>query len=145
MSALHLLEICDAVDSDAWHVDCHYVEEKRANVFLMLPDRPGYGRWMKAEGGGQQANLYEISSLSRKSAPSSEPDLEPIEARYSTQALQHQESQKTLKIHRLTLCHRSIQSLPCLSPTCKAKLLTFALSCIGLEPGGLACTAREEI
>ena len=53
MSALHLLEICDAVDSDAWHVDCHYVEEKRANVFLMLPDRPEQGRWMKPEGSKQ--------------------------------------------------------------------------------------------
>ena len=52
MSALHLLEICDAVDSDAWHVDCHYVEEKRANVFLMLPDRPEHGR-RKTEGSKQ--------------------------------------------------------------------------------------------
>ena len=110
MSALHLLEICDAVDSDAWHVDCHYVEEKLANVFLVLPDRPEHGRWMKAE------NLYEISSLSRKSAPSSEPDLEPIEARYSTQALQHQESKKTLKIHSLYAIDRFKVCRACLPP-----------------------------
>ena len=116
MSALHLLEICDAVDSDAWHVDCHCVEEKLANVFLMLPDRPEHGRWMKAEDGGQQANLYEISSLSRKSAPSSEPDLEPIEARYSTQALQHQESKKTLKIHSLYAIDRFKVCRACLPP-----------------------------
>ena len=70
----------------------------------------------------KQENLYEASSLSRKSTPFPEPALELRVARYSMQALvQQQENEIKLKMHRLTLCQKLIQSLLSPFPTCKGK------------------------
>ena len=69
----------------------------------------------------KQENLYEASSLSRKSTLFPEPALESIVARYSTQALVQQENEIKLEMLGLTLCQQSIQSLPFPFPTCKPK------------------------
>ena len=116
----HLLYICHTVDRDAGQVgNCG--EEKLADVFLVISDRSEHNGLVKVDR-EKQENLYEASSLPRKSTPFPEPALESRVARYSTQALiQQQENEIKLRMHRLTLCQQLIQSWLSPFPTCKGK------------------------
>ena len=97
---MHLLHICHTVDGDAGQVgNCG--EEKLADVFLVISDRSEHNGLVKVDR-EKQENLYEASSLPRKSTPFPEPALESRVARYSMQALvQQQENEIKLKMHSL--------------------------------------------